>query len=684
MLGVRPARVVVSGGAGDPAYRADDVTVPPTLSARRALAHLGIKGPFAFSVASFEHSKNLRGLIDAFGMLPPRLTFTHQLVIACRLTEDERAQARAYAEERGIGERLVLAGEVPGPTLALLHQRSSAFVSPSYHEGFSMPLLEALQCGAPVVAGHNSAQAELVGQAGLLVNVHDPADMAAHLGKVLADPDLAHELRCRALERSRTFSWERAARTTIQALVGTVRAVRKSSISHPLESLRKRRLRLDLPQGARPRLAIFSPWPPKGSGISDYATRLVNELLPHYTIDLFHDSGYMPEPALASLELGCHDYRLFERLAAAVPYHRILYQMGNSLYHRFMYPTMMRHPGVVTLHDFCLSGFQHWYSLNAADRPDYLEEELRHCHPERAEELISAIDTLNLEPGGLQEALARRGIYVNRRVFERALQVVVHSPWCVRQVAALFPEQLERTCVIPHGANSRNVSAQEKAAIRARFNLPADALIFASFGNLHLTKMNVEALTAFEPLALADPRALFLFVGHDWGLGQARWHARELGIENRVRFLGRRPAADFADLIAVADIGVSLRLPPTNGETSGSLLDLLRTGVPAVVTDVAAFSDYPDSVVRKVNWEHAGLDGLRRVLAELAADPRQRAELGDRARRHVADHHAWPRAGELYRQVIEECQPASERASRVRAATLRSPYARPAVRQSVA
>ncbi|HEV3122716.1 MAG TPA: glycosyltransferase family 1 protein, partial [Isosphaeraceae bacterium] len=390
LLGVRPARTVVTGGAGDPSFGPGLEIVPPPLSERRTFAHFGIKGRFVFSVASPEYSKNLRGLIDAFGMLPPRLIFNHQLVIACQIADHERAEALACAFERGVGEKLVFTGELSGETLALLYQHCAAYVSASFHEGFSMPLLEALQCGAPVVAGHNSAQAELTGQAGLLVNVHDPADMAAHIGKVLADPDLAHELKRRALERAAGMSWAGVARTTIQALAATTGNARKSVDSRPTEFRRQPRLRVDRPRGARPRLAIFSPWPPKGSGISDYATRLVRELLPHYSIDLFHDSGYVPEPALASLELGCHDYRVFERLAATVPYHRILYQMGNSLYHRFMYPTMLRYPGVVTLHDFCLSGFQHWFSLNAADRPDYLEAELRHCHPEQAEELIAS------------------------------------------------------------------------------------------------------------------------------------------------------------------------------------------------------------------------------------------------------------------------------------------------------
>src|SRR5690606_12649325 len=123
-----------------------------------------------------------------------------------------------------------------------------------------------------------------------------------------------------------------------------------------------------------------------------------------------------------------------------------------------------------------------------------------------------------------------------------------------------------------------------------------------------------------------------------------------------------QPAEAFEALQAVADIGVSLRRPPTYGETSAALLDLLRHGVPTIVNDVGTFSDYPDTVVRKVRIATEGVAGLSRALLDLAGQPVERRALGDSARRYVARHHAWPRAAALYAEVIERVFASKQRA----------------------
>ncbi len=176
--------------------------------------------------------------------------------------------------------------------------------------------------------------------------------------------------------------------------------------------------------------------------------------------------------------------------------------------------------------------------------------------------------------------------------------------------------------------------------------------------------MNVEAIQAFHALLGELPAdALLIFVGKDWENGEARSEVARLGLESRVRFLGRQDDATFADLIAAVDIGIAMRRPPTYGETSAALLDLLRHGVPSIITDTATFSSYPDNVVRKVRWEVEGLDGLIRAIRELISGPSQRATLGQSRERYVVEQHAWPRAAALYADVIERTH-ATRRTSR--------------------
>jgi glycosyltransferase involved in cell wall biosynthesis len=666
LTGLAADRVVNISGATDPDLFVPDETFPIPFAARRDLQRLGIGRPYLFSVASMDDRKNLWGLIDAFRLLPTRLRQTHQLVITCAISEADAARVRSYADGRGVGEALILTNAVPDPTLRVLYQRCAVFAFPSIYEGFGLPILEAMQCGAPVVAGNNSSQGEVLGDAGLLANAHDPADIAAKLTRVLSEETLGLDLRRRGLEQARRFSWERTATLTVEAL--TRSSVPPSRRSSP--SRRGVRVRSDRSHSPKPRVAVFSPWPPKGSGISDYSVRLVRQLALRYAIDIYHDSGYIPDLGLNSHEFGCYDYRLFDRNSALFDYRGVVYQMGNSLYHRFVYDTLKRHPGIVTLHDFCLAGFQQWYGYQDGVEPGYLAREAEHFRPDRADEILPAIAEWLKTPAVLHDRCARRGWHLNRRVFDQAETVVVHSPWCLEQVRNLFPEHEPRTAVIPMGATSRSVSAEEKAAIRARFDLPGDALAIASFGILHPAKMNVETLEAFEPIARANPSMILLFVGHDAGLGEARRKAEELSIEGRVRFLGRQSPDSFADLIAVTDVGISLRRPPTNGETSASLLDLLRAGIPTIVSDVGTFADYPDTVVRKVKWEAVGIEGLSRAIRELAADASAREALGRAAWSHVADHHAWSRAAAMYEEVIERCY-----AKRVGGRATRAPVA---------
>jgi glycosyltransferase involved in cell wall biosynthesis len=646
LLGLPASRVVRIGGAADASRFGPAGGPGPDLASRRALHRAGVTADFLLCVAGGDERKNVRGLIEAFARLPEPLRQSHQLVVVCALRDDLAEGYRHHARLRGVDGALVLTGEVDDATLGVLYRRCALFAFPSRYEGLGLPILEAMACGAPVVAGDNSAQPEVVGDVGLLASADEPDAFAAAMARVLEEPTLNAELRGRGPRQAASYTWDDTADRSLAAL----------------EEAAAR------PRRARPRLAVVSPFPPKGSGIADYAMQLVDALSGRYAIELVHDEGYVPEPGLDARRMPCVRAGLFARRARVLGYRGVLYQMGNSFYHGAVYDLMRAMPGVVTLHDFNLAAFQFWRAHQQGDGLANFRRELAHCYPDRPE--LSGPDLLEwaTERGGLQEACARRQLHLNRRVFEAAEAVIVHSPWCLEQVRRELPEHAAKTTVIRLGADPAAVDPAERAATRARFGLPADALVLGSFGILTQGKMFAEAIAAFDAIADAFPHALLVFVGADWENGAALGIARALGREDRVRFLGRQPDDAFEALVRATDIGVMLRRPPTYGETSAALLDLMRHGVPAIVTDVATFSDYPDEVVRKVRW--GGGDpgdeaaGLVAAMRELATDAPRRAALGAAARAFVAGNATWEQVAAGYAEVIERVHESRGRAHR--------------------
>lgn len=445
------------------------------------------------------------------------------------------------------------------------------------------------------------------------------------------------------VEQARKYEWDRAADITQISIQG----VENSSLSN--KQLRSIRLRK-----RKPTIAFFSPLLPQKSGVSDYSAFLLEELRSHYSFDLFHDSGYIPESALANHEFMSCDYRLFDRIAAAKNYHAIVYQMGNSPYHSYMYNHMIRHAGLVTLHDFCLPGFHLHYGESRGLGHRFIADELRRWYPEDRDAIEDTLATWPMSWDFVRECV-HRGWHLNRRILESAQVMVVHSPWCVLETEKGTPHHSGKLLVIRHGIHPRSISLGERVTVRDRFRLPQDALIFGSFGFMNAEKMNLQALEAFAALTREDASSLFIFVGEEEDGGEARLHAEALGLSRRVRFFGRQPAEAFSALISVTDVGVNLRLPPTNGETSGALLNLLAAGVPTVVTDVATFSDYPASVVRKVVWETEGKEGLLRAMSDLSTDLEDRISLGKAAWNYVDKYHKWSEVGAQYVIAIERC-----------------------------
>jgi glycosyltransferase involved in cell wall biosynthesis len=111
-------------------------------------------------------------------------------------------------------DRIRYLGYVRLDHLPALHSAATAFVFPSLYEGFGLPVLEAMACGAPVLTSNVSATAEVAGDAALLVDPQSQDEIREGMRRLLADAQLRGDLAQRGIERARAFSWQRAADET--------------------------------------------------------------------------------------------------------------------------------------------------------------------------------------------------------------------------------------------------------------------------------------------------------------------------------------------------------------------------------------------------------------------------------------------------------------------------------------
>jgi glycosyltransferase involved in cell wall biosynthesis len=642
LLGLPPHRVVTIGTASNPGFFTPEPTRPIPAAAIEGLFQLGVQPPFVLNVGGCDDRKNIRGLIDGFAGLPARLRESHQLVVACHYTPEYAAAVRDHAERQDVGGSLLLLDRVSDESLRLLYRHCAAFVFPSLYEGFGLPILEAMHCGAPVIVGRNSSQPEVVGEAGLTFDAYDSSELTLRLVEVLDQSSLGERLGQASVAQAGRFRWEQTASRALMALD----RVSGRSIDPAQRTPARRR--------PRPRIAVMSPMPPLRSGISDYTARLIEYLAEHYAIDVYRDCSYVPFLELQNNDFGCYDHRLFERIAPTRNYRAVLYQMGNSSFHRYIYDRLDRWPGLVTLHDFSLVGFQTWYGMQPDAAPDHFLrafEDFVQLLPDdrrpRSEEIAN-------DQRGAYQACVDRMLFLNRKIFDSSLGVIVHSRWCQQQAERLYPERVGQVHVVSYGAKPEVYTLDRKAAIRQQFDIPPDALVLTSIGLISSTKLNAESIVAFAELARRRPDALFLFVGDEVDGGESRRTVERLGLERRVRLLGHYPADRLADFGAISDMGVCLRRPPTNGETSAALLDLLRLGVPTIVSDVGTFSAYPDTAVWKVPWAGDDLSALVRAMIELAECLDARAALGRSALQYIVDTHDWSNLASSYAEIIEQ------------------------------
>jgi glycosyltransferase involved in cell wall biosynthesis len=174
---------------------------------------VGSAEPFLLSIGGVSPNKNHVRMLRAFAAAFPEGSKV-RLAVVNRF--GDAAPLRALARKLGVSERYVSLGSPADADLVTLLNGAAALAFCSTVEGFGLPILEAMACGCPVLTSTISCMPEVAGEAAVLADPYNIEDMARGMRRMLGEPSLSRELRARGLERAKHFTWERAARSTLE------------------------------------------------------------------------------------------------------------------------------------------------------------------------------------------------------------------------------------------------------------------------------------------------------------------------------------------------------------------------------------------------------------------------------------------------------------------------------------
>jgi glycosyltransferase involved in cell wall biosynthesis/SAM-dependent methyltransferase len=391
------------------------------------------------------------------------------------------------------------------------------------------------------------------------------------------------------------------------------------------------------------KLAYFSPLSPQHSGIADYSEELLPYLAAEAEISLFVNGVHPTNHEIAS-RFEVLDYQNQPRTLNQLDrFDAIVYHIGNDhRYHASMLEAMKVRPGIVVFHDFALQDFYLGMAREKKDLRVYLDQ-VELCHGVRLRNEAAR----DLARGSSPAIFARPLEFpLNCRIAKSAEGIIVHSEWSARRFATIAPGV--PVAQIKHHITAR--AAATPAAIKR--NGANGRVTIASFGLITPDKGIERALRALAQLR-HDFDFHYTLVGSAANFPALPELLRRHDLEGRVSVTGYVSLDEFQERILETDIAINLR-ERSVGATSGSLCRIMAAGIPAVISNVGAFSEFPDDAVVKIEHDRHGDALLQAYLRRLIEDAPLRQRIGKNARQYVLAQHNIETSAARYAAFIRE------------------------------
>lgn len=594
MLSLKPSDFTVIGAGADARFR------PPVGGHEAAAADLiesgavpGLEPEYILFPTGIDPRKNIERTLDAFGRLPASLRRRHQLVLACRLSEPDREILMGWARAAGVEDDLLVTGYISDDVLCRLYQGAHLVVFPSYYEGFGLPALEAMRCGAPVICADATSLVEVQPLDEARFDPMDPDDIAAAIQRALADSELRDRLRTQELP---PFTWELAADRTAGV------------IDRLGAELDEAAIRIG---PARPRLAVFSPLPPQQTPAAQYTYRLVEALRARCDITVFVDTH--PSHVWAPDGVAIETIKSFEPLTTSgAAFDQVLYVLGDSGFHVAAYRAQQANPGPTLFFDASLTDLFNEARWSA---PDLLHGEtvgstLSAQYPARYRHEVEAMESIP------PAEATRFGILMVIDALRSAGPALAHSTYVAELLFIDSGTGVAELGPFPCPDTVERVPPPEP---------PDGEATIVSFGTVTPNHQPEKLIDAVARLRPRWPGIRLNLVGPIEPAYRERLEmlAVELGVGAAVTLTG---SVDNRTLgMHERDSMIAVQLTTNaGGDTTAQVAHTVAGGIPTITTAIGALAELPADVITTVTPEVDAVE-LADAIGALLEDPGARA-----------------------------------------------------------
>ena len=581
-----------------------------------------ITKPFLMHTSAYEPRKNFIELIEAFAQIKKEVREKYQLVFVCKLSPEQEIELYDIAKKNNLSkDELILTGFIPDEDLVLFYSSCHLFVFPSQHEGFGLPVLEAMCCGAAVIGSNTSSIPEVIELKEALFDPFNIESISSKIYEALTNQEFYEKLLENSKIQSAKFSWDKSAKIAIEALEKTV--LKSTNDLKQLQNQTKKKL------------AYFSPLPPQKSGISEYSKELLPYLSDYYDITLIVEQKEC-ENLYKDIKFEIQSPNWYKENKNI--FDRVLFHFGNSTLHLYMMEAIKEKNAVVVLHDFFLSAVYAHEELNS-NKNNFWSNELYNSHGYKALQKRFSEQT---DENTLLE------FPCNFDILKNATGVIVHSSYSKK----LFEDFYEKS--------NRQIWThipllREEVSKNIEIFKQKDDFIISSFGFLDNSKQNHILLEAFISSKLSKIKECkLIFVGESSNpqyLKELKVKIKKHSLEDRVTITGWTDNQTFSNYLATTNIAVQLRTK-SRGETSAAVLDCMNYEIPTITNANGSFGELDKNSVFMLEDNYT-LKDLEIALETLYYDKNQRENLSKNAKKEIQTKHNPKICAKQYFEAIE-------------------------------